>query len=172
MLWGKDKRKEKDEPQSLDEWLKCHIERFGSEAKKHKRLHRELHLAVIVLTMATTILAGFGLSYPAFQHETQFGLIVLTASTTAVAGYAALRRAGDVWKIERTIHHRLQDLNIEMTWLRSVGKWDEDNQKRILDGLVALLGSSSEEWRSRIVTSGPPTSSQTAQSNPSDVRAT
>ena len=37
-----------------------------------------------------------------------------------------------------------------MVWLKSVGKWDLENQERVLARIFGLLASSAEEWRARV----------------------
>jgi hypothetical protein len=139
-------------PQTLEGRLRALIARFEKEAKKHKRLHRGLQVSVLLLTMLTTIVAGYGLSEPSRQGQVQLLLIILSATTTAVAGYASLRRAGELWQIEKTVSHRLQDLDLEVVWLKSVGRWDIESQERVLERIFALLASSAEEWRARVQT--------------------
>jgi hypothetical protein len=61
-----------------------------------------------------------------------------------------MRRARDLWQLERSVHHRLRDIRLQVRWLRSNGQWDLPAQERMLQRILELLGDSTEDWKASL----------------------
>lgn len=131
----------------LRDLLKTDKDRFDSESKKHKHLHRNCAVSAIALTGATTVVASLGLILDESLGRTlQFVIVVLTSTTTAAAAWAEMRRARELWQHEREVYYALVDIERELEFRSAVGALTETDLNEYFRRMAAVLGSSSEKW--------------------------
>lgn len=134
----------------LRELLSKDIERFDSESRKHKQIHRKVQGYLIILTAAITVAAGLGLVLPGREKEIQFLVIFLSAVSTATATWSEIRRARDLWQHEREVYYALIDIRRDLDFLSSIKTPSLDEIERLYQRAASVLGSSTEKW-SRIL---------------------
>jgi hypothetical protein len=123
------------------------IERFNTHSEKHKKRHRHLQLAVVVLTAVTTVVAGAGLIAPQGSNNyVQFVVLMLAAATTAVSSWNGGQRTKDIWQHEREIYWSLKDLQREIDFRSSYKELGDADAEDYFRRAAGILGSSFSKW--------------------------
>ena len=124
------------------------IDRFKRESEKHKLLNRRWRYLVFTLTGCAAILSAAALRFPGYQASLNFGVVLVSVGAGVATSIEGLRKAGEVWIIERNVFHALSDLkrelNFEMNGLT-------DSQLDIYFGrMQRILESSTEQWTRQV----------------------
>ncbi len=132
---------------ALRETFDREIHRLDAESSRHKQLHRRQRALIIILTAATSIVAGAGLILAESSGRTiQFCVLALAAVTAALTSWAESRHARELWQHEREIHYALVDLKREMDFRAAVRGLSETDLERYFNRLTGVLGSSTRKW--------------------------
>ena len=134
---------------SLRKTLDQDISRFDKESGKHKRMHRGYQRGIILLTTATTIVAGSGLILPEQNGRiVQFCVLCLTAATAAISAWSELRRARELWQHERDVYYKLTDIRRELEFASVNRELKPPDLEDFFKKIAEVLGSSMHKWSS------------------------
>lgn len=124
--------------------------RFGGDSHDHKRLHRKLRYAALILTASSAVLAGLALAEGPAKKLIGALTLVFTAASGAVASIESLRKPAELWIHERTIFYSLEDLKREFA-IELYGRRREDTLEKVFEQMQAVLGASADKWSRQIV---------------------
>lgn len=129
--------------------LEDDLRRLHKDSKSHKRLYRRVQTFVIVLTGATTVVAGAGAILPYLRDDyVQFAVLALSATTAAVTAWLEMRRARELWQHEREMYYQLYDIQREIKFYSAQRELTPEEEKEYFERISSILGASMSRWLS------------------------
>jgi hypothetical protein len=124
------------------------IDRFKSESEKHKLLNRRLRYLVFTLTGCAAILSAAALRFPGYQTSLNFGVVLVSVGAGIVTSIEGLRKAGELWIIERNVFHALSDLKRELEF--EMDRLTDPQLDLYFGRMQGILASSTEQWTRQV----------------------
>ena len=123
------------------------IGRFKKESEKHKLLNRRLRYFLFGLTGFATVLSA-----AALQHSTDdqvrwflnFSVVLVSVGAGIVTSIEALRKPSQLWILERSVFHALEDLKRELEYEGSEAT--ETKVDLYFYRMQRILAASNEQW--------------------------
>ena len=129
------------------------IAEFGKEADKHKRMYRDMRYILFTLSGLSALLAGMAAANVLpFLDGNAINLLILfiSASSGVITSIEGLRKPAELWILERTTHHALEDLKreVEYRFCQQGNGLDIDPYFRRLQD---ILGGAGDKWSQQVV---------------------